>query len=563
MSSIFSTPSVSLSQISLNAKMDNARAAQADPLLELTHGALRLSHTQSAANMDRDRAAAQPEPTFVAINRASKETETLHVAASTENHRLGSHPDPPYKETNSDLLLSDSRPAKNDRFKPQPDLQSKAANGVPKRTDFRDVTTNMDNGMLEAQLDPRFGARNGVPKETTDHTIDRRGKQRKSAFQNTLENFTPVWFTIPMNTGILGILMHQLPYQFNGLPVLSTIMYLAELTLFVIICSMTILRWTLYPKAAKRKTAASIDEIAFLGAAPIAFLTLTSLTGIIVSNAYWGGHAWSLVAYVMWWFGMSWMLTTSVGVCITLFRTNLIDDRSMTPSPFVAAVGVATAAVVGGQVINYAYDISPRLAIPIIIVAYLLSGLAIWLSIILYGVFFHRLLASGWPEPAKRPALMLLVGPFGQTSAAMQTLATAALTKMDFAGYHKGTFLQASAASGVSSASIVFALLLLGHDIFWLICCLFGVLEGVFRRQLSYNLTWWSTIFPVATMATSFLELSISMDSPTFRVLTTAFLLLLLVDYFVNWAFTLYYIFTSDLLFKKADADMPDEEKRD
>lgn len=92
------------------------------------------------------------------------------------------------------------------------------------------------------------------------------------------------------------------------------------------------------------------------------------------------------------------------------------------------------------------------------------------------------------------------VGPFGQTSAAMQTLATAALTKMDFAGYHKGTFLQASAASGVSSASIVFALLLLGHDIFWLICCLFGVLEGVFRRQLSYNLTWWATIFPVGKL---------------------------------------------------------------
>ena len=89
------------------------------------------------------------------------------------------------------------------------------------------------------------------------------------------------------------------------------------------------------------------------------------------------------------------------------------------------------------------------------------------------------------------------VGPFGQTSAALQSLATAAFTEMDFAGYQKGTFLQASAASGVSSASIVFALLLLGHDIFWLICCLFGVLEGVYMRQLSYNLTWWATIFPV------------------------------------------------------------------
>lgn len=64
-------------------------------------------------------------------------------------------------------------------------------------------------------------------------------------------------------------------------------------------------------------------------------------------------------------------------------------------------------------------------------------------------------------------------------------------------------------------------------------------------------------------MASAFLELSISIDSPTFKVLTTALLLLLLVDYFVNWGFTLYYIFTSDLLFKKADKDMPDEEKLD
>lgn len=64
-------------------------------------------------------------------------------------------------------------------------------------------------------------------------------------------------------------------------------------------------------------------------------------------------------------------------------------------------------------------------------------------------------------------------------------------------------------------------------------------------------------------MAVSFLQLSISMDSPTFRVLNTAFLLILLVDYFVNWGFTLFLIFTSDILFRKAERDMPDEEKQD
>ena len=81
----------------------------------------------------------------------------------------------------------------------------------------------------------------------------------------------------------------------------------------------------------------------------------------------------------------------------------------MPPSLFLPAVGVATSAVVGGQVVTYSYDISPRLAVPVVIVAYFLGGLAIWLAIILYGIFFHRLMASGWPEPAKRPGLMMLV----------------------------------------------------------------------------------------------------------------------------------------------------------
>ena len=108
---------------------------------------------------------------------------------------------------------------------------------------------------------------------------------------------------------------------------------------------------------------------------------------------------------------LSTMLTTvpGIGVCITLFRLNHFDDRSVTPSLFIPAVGLATTALVGAQVVTFAYDISPRLAVPIIIVAYFVAGLAIWLAIILYGIFFQRLMASGWPEPAKRPSLMLLV----------------------------------------------------------------------------------------------------------------------------------------------------------
>ena len=209
-----------------------------------------------------------------------------------EYHRVHAQSDPLINERRGALLHPDSPSANNGRLQVQANPPSEATNGAPKEPERHDASLSMNNGMLEAQP-------NSAHREAEERTADRHSKQGKSAFQNTLENFTPKWFAISMNTGILAILMHKLPYQFNGLHVLSIIMYLVDLTLFVIVCSMTILRWALYPETAKRKSAASIDEIAFLAAAPITFLYLTSLTGLIVSNAYWGGHAWSLVAYSM------------------------------------------------------------------------------------------------------------------------------------------------------------------------------------------------------------------------------------------------------------------------
>ena len=263
--------------------MENSRQAQQDPLLHLTHGAMALSSNRQY-------------PTGI---------DNGHIQGLSRFS---------CKETDAALLPFNGSPTHSGRLEPQYKDLAKATNGSPRGTGFRDVNKDMDNGMLESQVHPRLDTTHRPPKEAEDHASERRGKLEKSAFRNTLENFSPIWFVLTINTGILGILMRLLPYQFNGLSVLSTIMYLFNLVLFVIICIMTILRWILYPKAAQQKTAASIDEISFHAAAPIGFQTLTSLTGIIVSNAYWGGHAWSLVAYVMWWFGMIWILTTCTSI---------------------------------------------------------------------------------------------------------------------------------------------------------------------------------------------------------------------------------------------------------
>jgi tellurite resistance protein TehA-like permease len=179
----------------------------------------------------------------------------------------------------------------------------------------------------------------------------------------------------------------------------------------------------------------------------------------------------------------------------------------------------------------------------------------------------------------KRTDIETKVGPFGQSAAAMQLLGSAAKTKMDFAGYNRGTFLTAAAAPSANVAGVVFALLLLGHDFFWITVALIGILEGAYERKMSYSLVWWTTIFPVcmssrilalkeglltslllsATMTTAFISLSIAMDSPTFRVLSTALLLILLVDFFINWGYTIWYSIKGDLLIKHEELERPNE----
>ena len=134
----------------------------------------------------------------------------------------------------------------------------------------------------------------------------------------------------------------------------------------------------------------------------------------------------------------------------------------------------------------------------------------------------------------------------GQASGAIQELGNAA--SKNFGQYNQGTFLTQQATSPIASISVVLALMFVGFDLFWLMFALYFIVDGAAQRKLSFTMTWWSTIFPVATLNIALLNLSIEMDSPAFRVLTTGMLLILLIDYFICWGFTFWGIWEGRIL---------------
>ena len=129
---------------------------------------------------------------------------------------------------------------------------------------------------------------------------------KKPVWRNITENFTAAWYTVVMNTGVLGILYHNQPHQFAGLQTIASIMYVLAIVLFTLFSIPTIIRWTVFFQSTSKKTQGNIDEISMLGAPVIAWTQITALTALIASNASWGGESFSILAVVMWWFGTAW-----------------------------------------------------------------------------------------------------------------------------------------------------------------------------------------------------------------------------------------------------------------
>ena len=410
----------------------------------------------------------------------------------------------------------------------------------------------------------------------------RKTSRRRSWYRALVQDFGPMWydflrssltvfnesyrFTWCMNAGIIGILLHQYNYQFPGLAVLSTIAFIVDFILFIVFSIIFLIRFAWFKREAYHEIVNSVPDLALLACWPIAWMTIVAFVSLTVSQARWGGHSFTIVAYVMWWFAAAWIMSTLLFVLICLVNRHKIAERELPPTIFLPAVGVSTLATVGGLVSSFSHALSARLAVPVIVFAFCAVGVGIILAIFLYTYLLHRLLVRGWPPPSEMPNLFLFVGPMGQSAAALQLLGSAADTYGRFGGYGKGTFLTATAAMSLDVACILLGLLLTGMGTVWLIFALYSMFYRAFRRELVWAITWNAMIFPTGTLTTSTLLFGIEMDSPFFKVITGILIVCLLILFFVNLGFTVFEVSKGRLLIVKSDPrleQLPREERKE
>lgn len=318
-----------------------------------------------------------------------------------------------------------------------------------------------------------------------------------SRLSRALWNFSSQWFLIPQGTGILAVILHQLDYQFEGLTIIAVIVWIYTIALLAVGLSVYLLRVLAYPRHVMHELRSSIVETSCLASISITFTTIIQMITLVLVRQW--GSAWGIVAFVLWWINTAMAVTAVMWIPYIFVKVQPPGVKAVTPSVLLPLISALTSAAGGGVLCRYG-AISDRLQVPVIIVSYLEVGVGLLLAMALSDVFLIRLFDRSFPGLEQIHQDMILCGPFGQGSFALQILGEA-VSRGSFAGYDRGIFLTADAAKPISYVSQLAGLLTWGYGTFWWIFAITSILHtfisqpgGIKKSQ--FTMSAWALVFP-------------------------------------------------------------------
>lgn len=320
---------------------------------------------------------------------------------------------------------------------------------------------------------------------------------RTSVFRIVIKNFSSQWFLIPQGTGILAVILHQLHYQFHGLRIISQILWVLTIVLLISFLAIYSIRAIIFPRHVLHQLSSNILETACLSSVSIAFTTIIQMIALNLPKP-WGQH-WGLAAYGLWWINAAMAAACCIAIPYVFTKSEAPGIDFIPPGILLPCIAALTIAAGGGVVCQYG-EISAALQVPVIIVSYLFIGLGLPLSVVCDAVFFARLFDKQWPIKERVYQLMILCGPLGQASFAMQILGN--VVKLGaFATYNTSSFLDKSSGMTVAVSSEFLGIITWGYGTFWWGFACIGIFHYLItdtRELLKWDkqLTAWSMVFP-------------------------------------------------------------------
>ncbi|QLI65943.1 Sulfite efflux pump SSU1 [Metarhizium brunneum] len=378
---------------------------------------------------------------------------------------------------------------------------------------------------------------------------------QERGWRRIIRNFTPSWFAVNMGTGIVSILLHNLPYNGQWLQFISYIFFGLNILLFVAFSCISLVRYIAYP-GIWRAMISHPGQSLFLGCFPMGFATIINM--MIFSCAQWGD--WLVyLAWAFWWIDVLLSMATAITMPFIVMHRHKPGLNNTTAALLLPIVPTVVAAATGGIVAEALPN--HHHAFTTLIASYILWGIGECLSACVLALYFHRLTIHSLPPKEVIVSVFLPVGPLGQGGFGIQQLGKVAVKLLPVTPAFKTVGVDVARGAEILYVLGVFlGMVLWGFALVW-VC--FALISLATIRDFPFNMGWWGFTFPLGVWATCTSMLAINLDSEFFKVATTIISLSVLLLWMMVASRTLRLAVRGDLFFAPCLKELKEKEERE
>ena len=209
-----------------------------------------------------------------------------------------------------------------------------------------------------------------------------------------MAKISPAWFTITMGTGIVSILVYDLPFDSRWQYWLSIGVFATNVILFTLFLGLLIAR-SIFCSGALEEMTLEPGQAIFLGAIPMSLGTIVSMLSYACVEP-WGSGA-CLFAVALW--GMQ--AVSSLLCVLSLHSLFFSNDRAFYLSQLTArhlfpAISCIVASATGSAVAGIIRD--PQHALWVVLMSYMLWGIGFPLAMMITTAYLQRLMIYKLPS---------------------------------------------------------------------------------------------------------------------------------------------------------------------
>lgn len=333
--------------------------------------------------------------------------------------------------------------------------------------------------------------------------------------RDVIRHFTPNWFTATMGTGVVAMILAQLPFASSVLFMLATKLWQFNILLFITFSILYSLRWILFPTEAKQIFNHPNMSL-FLGAIPMGLATIVN--GFLSFGVHLYGDIAIQIATYLWYLDVFLAVLIAWVVPFCMFSCQDHQLQRMTAVWLLPIVACEVAASSAGLLLQHLA--ADHHALAILIMGYVLWGISVLPAFAILTILMLRLALHQLPEKEVAISSWLCLGPIGTGALALLLLGQQAPRILNAVGLEE-------LATIVPAIGIIGGLVLLGFGLWWFGIAVLTTVRHA-RTGIPFNLGWWGLTFPFGVFILAIFNLAHQLQFNFFTYIAVALSIVLL-----------------------------------